>query len=131
MEMTTASSVTRISVGRRWLSWPVLALLYGCFIVALFLLIGVIKRPQELVWWFGASLAIFAVWTLIRRELRHDRDWDNITHLELDDGGVTYVPCRKMRREQGLMAAKATFVLGSSLECQIATGDRYFTGDHG
>jgi hypothetical protein len=36
-----------------------------------------------------------------------------------------------MRREQGLATAKASFPLGSSLECQIATGDRYFTGDHG
>ena len=131
MGTATASSVTRISVGRRWLSWPAFALLYGCFIVALFSLAGIIKRPRELVWWFATSLAILSAWTLIRRQLRRDRDWDDITYIELGDGAVTYVPNRKMRREQGLATAKASFPLGSSLECQIATGDRYFTGDHG
>jgi len=131
MGTATASSVTRISVGRRWLSWPVAALLYGCFIVALCSLAVATNRPRELVWWFVTSLAILSAWMLVRRELRRNRDWDDITYIALGDGAVTYVPSRKMRREQGLAAAKASFPLGSSLVCQIATGDRYFTGDHG
>ncbi len=131
MGTAAASSVTRISVGRRWLSWPVVALLYGCFFVALGSLAVAMNRPRELVWWFATSLAILSAWTLVRRELRRNRDWDDITYIELGDGAVTYVPSRKMRREQGLATARASFPLGSSLECQIATGDSYLTGDHG
>ena len=130
MDTATASSVMRISVGRRRFSWAALGLLYICFLAAMFFFMAAIVR-LEWPWWFGTGLATLSIWMVIWRELHRERDWDDITYIELGDGAVTYMPSRKMRRQQGLPTAKAAFPFGSGLECHIATGDRYFTGDHG
>lgn len=129
MDTATASSVTRISVGRRWPSLPAFALIDTCIVVGMCLFFLAIER-LEWGWWLATSVPIFLSYALIRRELHRKRDWDDITYIELRDGAVTYMPSRKMRR-QGWPAAKAAFPVGSGLECHIATGDRYFTGDHG
>ena len=86
---------------------------------------------REWAWWLGTGFAALAAWALIHRELRRARAWDDVTHLELSDDTVTYVPSRRMRAQNGLTTAKAVFTVGCSLECRIATGDFYLTGDHG
>ncbi len=116
-------------MGGRWLSLPTVALLYVCFIVALFFSVGVIERPRELVWWQGTVLAMLFAWALIWRDRHRKRDWGDFTHVELHDGTIAFVP-RRMRN-QGWAAARSPFPAGSGLECHVATGDRYLTGDHG
>jgi len=112
------------------LSVPTVALLFVCFIVALFCSVGVIERPRELVWWQGTVLAMLSAWALIWRDRRRKRDWDDVTHVELRDGTIAFLP-RRMMRNQGWATARSPFPVGSGLECHVATGDRYFTGDHG
>ncbi len=129
METATASSVRRISVGRRLFSWTALGLLYICFLAAVFFSTAAIVR-LEWPWWFGTFLAILSIWAIIWRELHRETDCDGTTYIVLDDGAVTYMPSRKMR-SQGLPTAKAAFPVGSALECRMANGDRYLTSDHG
>jgi hypothetical protein len=130
MDGPKVNSVTRISVGRRWISLPTIALLYACFIVALFFSIGAIKRSREPVWWLCTGLAILSACALIWRDRHRKRDWNDVAHIELHDGTIAFMP-RRMMRHQGWATAKAPFPVSSGLECHIATGDRYFTGDHG
>jgi hypothetical protein len=125
-----ANSATRIPVGRRLFSLPTLALLYISFIVALLSFVFVLKQPQELGGWLVTGVAIVSAWALIYRNLHHQRDWDGITYIQLQDETIAYIPSRMMRR-QGCAVASAPFPAGSGLECHIATGDRYFTGDRG
>ena len=129
MSTSTASSMTRIAVGRRWPSWPTFLMLEFCVVAAI--VFSVLASGFRVwAWWLGTGFAGLAAWALIHKELRRVRAWDDFTHLELGDGTVSYVPSRRMRVQNGLATAKASFTVGCSLECRIATGDRYFTGDH-
>jgi hypothetical protein len=121
---------SRIVIGTDFLHLLTVIVLLLCIPLAIIFAMGAVKRPEEPVWWLLTGVIVVIAAYVCWRDIKSKDDWDRNSYLEIQGGGINFVPSREKSR-LGYPSAKAPFPEGATLEYRRETGDHYFTGDHG